>query len=287
MILHNQYSRIQVNDIHLHVVQAGPQDGPPVILLHGFPEFWYGWRAQIPALAQAGFRVIVPDQRGYNQSDKPRRLSEYRLDVLAADVVGLMTALGYERAPVVGHDWGGIAAWTAAALYPQRIERLGVINAPYPPIVARTLLRHPEQLLKSAYITFFQIPFLPEAMLRNANWKLLVETMRRSSRPGTFSDADFEHYRQAWWRKGAMTSMLNWYRALVRRPLRMPLEPQFSMPVMLLWGLKDIALGPELAQASIDLCDQGQAVFYDEATHWVQHEIPDQVNAELIQFLRS
>jgi pimeloyl-ACP methyl ester carboxylesterase len=172
-------------------------------------------------------------------------------------------------------------------LHPERVEKLAVLNAPYPPVSFRTLLRHPQQLLRSAYMYFFQLPGLPEAVLRNNHWELLVEGMRRSSRPGTFTSQDFDHYRAAWWREGAMTAMLNWYRALFRRPFYLPLSPRLSMPVLLLWGKRDFALGTELAEASIALCEQGELVYYETATHWVQHEKAEDVNERLVKFCFS
>jgi pimeloyl-ACP methyl ester carboxylesterase len=280
-----KFTYIRTNGVRLHAVLAGPKTGKPVILLHGFPEFWRGWEKQIGPLARAGLRAIVPDQRGYNLSDKPKSLAAYRLDVIARDVVGLIDALGYDRAALVGHDWGGAAAWATAVLFPERIGQLAILNAPYPPVVFRTLPRHPAQLLRSAYIYFFQLPRLPEAVLRNQDWELLAQGMQRTSRPGTFSAADFDAYRQAWWRKGAMTGMLNWYRALFRCPILLPLNPRLAMPALLLWGARDVALGRELAEASLALCARGELVFFEDATHWLQHEEAIQVNELLINFL--
>jgi epoxide hydrolase 4 len=281
------FSYVWTNGVNLHIVQVGPKTGRPVILLHGFHEFWRGWEKQITSLAQAGFRVIVPDQRGYNLSDKPRELSAYRLDVVAEDVVGLIDALGYESATVVGHDWGGVVAWVIAVLHPQKLDRITVLNAPYPSSFFRTLPRHPEQFLRSAYSFFFQFPGLPEAVLRNNDWELLVEGMRRTSRPGTFSEEDFNFYREAWWRVNAMRSMLNWYRAILRRPFFLPLSPRIELPVLLLWGARDFALGRELASASISLCLRGKLDYFENATHWLQHEEPEQVNEQLIDWIRT
>jgi epoxide hydrolase 4 len=278
-------SHIHTNGVILHVIQAGPETGKPVIMLHGFPEYWYGWQKQIGPLTEAGLRLIVPDQRGYNLSDKPQGIDQYRMDILARDVIGLMDALGLEQASLVGHDWGGMIAWVTAVLYPERVERLAILNAPYPRVELRTLLRHPQQILKSSYILFFQIPGLPEAILRNNDWADLVRTMRRSSQPGTFSEADFEQYRRAWWRKGVMTSMLNWYRAFLRRRVDLPSKPRFKMPVLVLWGVKDLALGRELAEASLDQCEDGELVYFDGATHWVQHEEHEAINRYLVGFL--
>jgi pimeloyl-ACP methyl ester carboxylesterase len=275
---------IDVGEIKLHTVLAGPADGPLVILLHGFPEFWYGWRNQILPLAQAGYRVAVPDQRGYNLSEKPRHLSAYRVDRLAGDVVGLMRALGHERAALVGHDWGGIVAWTTAVLYPQHVTRLAALNAPYHMVAPRVIARHPAQLRMSAYILFFQIPLFAEAILRNNHWEPLAQTLQRTSRPGAFSETVIEQYRQAWWRKGAMTGMLNWYRALLRRPLPLPLRPRISVPTLILWGARDAALSRPMAQLSAALCDHVRLVFFEDASHWLQHEEAQEVNQLLIEF---
>ncbi len=279
-----QFADISTNGVQLHVAQAGPADGPLVLLLHGFPEFWYSWRSQIPALAQAGFRVWVPDQRGYNLSDKPRRVRDYGLETLAADIAGLIEAAGVERADVVGHDWGGAVAWQAAMSFPERVQRLAVLNCPHPQVMRRHLLRSPRQMLRSLYILGFQFPWLPERIARMGNWRRLVRVMQRSSRSGTFSDEDFEQYRRAWSKPGAMRSMLNWYRALVRYLPRQSDKGRIQVPTLLIWGARDEFLGSEMAQPSIDLCDDGRLVVLKEATHWVQHEQSLRVDDLLVRF---
>ena len=282
-----EHQWVATNGIRLHVIQAGPKDGPLVILLHGFPELWYGWRYQIPYLASAGYHVWAPDQRGYNLSDKPAGIAAYTLDTLTADVIGLIDAAGREVAFLVGHDWGGAVAWWAATRYPQRVERMVVINAPHGTVMRKHLRHNPAQLLRSWYIFFFQIPRLPEAMARLEDWKMVVETLRQSSRPNTFSDADLELYKQAWSQPKAYTCMLNWYRALMRGRPRLPSPPCLSVPTLLIWGARDRFLGREMAQQSIDLCSEGRLVVIEEATHWVQHEEADRVNALIADFLRS
>ena len=280
-----QFADVPTNGVRLHVAQAGPGDGPLVILLHGFPEFWYGWRAQIPALVEAGFWVWIPDQRGYNLSEKPRRVREYRLELLAADVTGLIDAAGVERAAIVGHDWGGAVAWQTAAAFPDRISRLAVLNCPHPQVLRRHLVRSPRQLLRSSYILGFQLPWLPERLARLANWRFLVRAMQRSSRPGTFHEQDFEEYRRAWSQPGAIRSMIHWYRALVRYPPGDSAKSRIPVPTLLIWGARDRFLGTELARPSIDLCDEGRLVILDQATHWVQHAEQAQVNELLLGFL--
>ena len=281
-----EHTFINTNGVRLHVVQAGPVDGPPVILLHGFPEFWYGWSKQIPALAAAGYRVWAPDQRGYNLSDKPKGIGAYTLDQLAADVVGLIDATGHDRVFLVGHDWGAAVTWWTALKYPQRVKKIAVLNVPHPVVMNRTLRTDFAQLRKSWYIFFFQIPWLPEALVRRNNWRAGLQLLKESGRPDTFSDADLPHYREAWSKPGAYTAMLNWYRALVqRRPDQRLPSARITVPTLLIWGAQDVALSRTMAQPSIDLCDNGRLVFIEEATHWVQHDEPVRVNQLLLDFL--
>lgn len=272
---------VETNGVRLHVVQAGPADGPLLILLHGFPEFWYGWRHQIATLAEAGFWVWAPDQRGYNLSDKPTRIAAYRIDTLAADVVGLIDAAHRQKAIVVGHDWGAAVAWWTAIIYPERIERLVILNVPHPVVMQRFARRNLGQMLRSWYIGFFQLPWLPEAMCRFGDWVMLVRTLRNSSLPGAFSESDFRQYRAAWAQPGAFTAMINWYRAALQKPLMRRPSIRITVPTLLVWGARDQFLKQDMAQLSIDLCDNGRIVFFENATHWVQHEEAERVN-ELI-----
>lgn len=241
------HTTIHTNGINLHVVQAGPENGPLVILLHGFPEYWRGWAKQIGPLADAGLRVWVPDQRGYNLSDKPRGLSAYRIDTLAKDVLGLIEASGSEKACLAGHDWGAAVAWWTALRYPEKLRRLAILNVPHP----------------------------------------AVRSLKGSSRRETFNDEDIQHYRRAWGQKDAFSSMLNWYRAIVQRLPKIPAGLRIHVPTLMLWGVRDMFLGRELAQPSLDLCDEGKLVFFEQATHWVQHEEAEKVNARLIDFFES
>jgi pimeloyl-ACP methyl ester carboxylesterase len=275
---------LKTNGIRLHVVQSGPDDGPLVILLHGFPEFWYGWRHQIRFLAANGFRVWVPDLRGYNFSDKPKSVAAYHPEQLEADVMGLVDASGRERASLVGHDWGGLLAWMAAWRHPERIEKMVAINIPHPAVMRRTLARSPLQVLRSAYAFFFQLPWIPEALARLGGWWWPVFAMRFTSRPGTFSEMDFNAYREAWSRAGAFRSMLNWYRASFRCSPQLG-HSQVFIPTLLIWGAKDFALSRGMASQSMELCDAGRLVFIENATHWVQHEEPERVNRLIQGFL--
>jgi len=282
-----RHAMVATNGIRLHVVEAGPEDGPPVILLHGFPEFWYGWRHQIGPLADAGFRVIAPDQRGYHTSDHPTPVSAYALDTLADDVTGLIEATGRPRAAVVGHDWGGIVGWWLAIRHPDRLEKLAVLNAPHPIAFRRYLRSSPRQWLKSWYTFYFHLPWLPEAMFRRRNWRSLVDSLRRSSRPGTFTEDELERYRRAWSESDAITTMIHWYRAAMRDQPAQPPDPRIYVPTCLIWGVKDAFLDRGLAAKSLEHCEHGRLEVIDEATHWVQHEEPARVNRLLLEFLRD
>jgi pimeloyl-ACP methyl ester carboxylesterase len=278
---------LAAHGMRLHAVEAGPGDGPLLILLHGFPEFWYGWRRQIGPLAAAGFRVLVPDQRGYNTSDKPRPVAAYGLDELALDVVGLIDAAGVEKACVVGHDWGGVVGWWLGIRHPQRIERLALLNIPHPEVMRRTLMRSAVQRKKSRYIFAFQLPWLPERAFSRNDFAYAEKTLRVSSRPGTFSDEDIARYKEAWSQPGTVRSMLHWYRAALRARPRMPESPRVPVPTLLIWGTRDRFLGQEMAEPSLALCDQGRLELIPEATHWVQHEEPERVNGLLIDFCKT
>ncbi len=272
---------IPTNGINLHVVQAGDPNAPLVILLHGFPEFWYGWRNQLPYLAEQGFCVWAPDQRGYNISDKPRGLRAYNLDELAADVLGLIEASGREQVILVGHDWGAAVAWFTALKYPQRLAKLVILNAPHHDVFRQTLTTSVKQRRKSWYFGLFQLPFLPEFICRSGG---LENTFINTARPGTFSPDERADYQQAWSQPGALTSMINYYRAIIQSPPQSLPSSYVKVPTLMIWGKQDAFLSADMAQPSIDFCDDGRLVFIDNATHWVQHEEPEQVNQLLGEF---
>lgn len=276
----------QVNGIRLLVTEAGPPDGPLVILLHGFPEFRWGWRKQIDALADAGFRVLVPDQRGYNRSDKPRGLAAYHLDVLAADVLALADACGAATFRLVGHDWGGHVAWWTATHHPDRVAQLVILNVPHPDVWLHLARHRLRQALKSYYVALFQLPFLPEWLLRAGRFQLLRLMMTGTSRRGTFSREDLDRYAAAWAQSGALTAMLNYYRAL-RLRRGGSTAPRVQPQTLVLWGVRDAFLERETAEASLRRCDRGTVVFFEKATHWVHLEEPEAVNAAILRFLGS
>lgn len=283
-MLKPDFARVPTNGIHLNVAQAGPADGPLLIFLHGFPEFWYGWRNQIDHFARLGYRVWAPDQRGYNLSDKPEAIGDYTLDTLAGDIVGLIDAAGCERARVVGHDWGAAVTWWLALKHPACVEQAVILNVAHPAVMGRMLTRSVSQLLKSWYMFFFQIPRLPEAVIRRNHYAAAARSLVATSRPGTFSRADLDRYVEAWSRTDGLRTMIHWYRAIGQKASRMG-NPRVRVPLLMIWGARDRFLGRALAQPSINLCDNGRLAFIEEASHWVQHEEPARVNALLEEFL--
>lgn len=267
----------------LHAAVAGPADGPLVILLHGFPEFYYSWRRQIPALAAAGFRVVAPDQRGYNLTGKT---PPFDTDTLSQDIVHLMEACGRPRACVAGHDWGAAVAWALAGRFPHRVERLAILNVPHPAVMLRNIFGgNWRQLARSWYIYFFQIPGLPELMLTADRCRGLRAALADTAQPGTFTATDLEQYVAAWSQPGALPAMLGWYRAAARAALtRRPLAParRLPMPALILWGEQDVALGVELAEQSLAYLENGRLRRFPEATHWVHQDCPGEVTGELL-----
>ena len=275
---------VETNEISLHTRQAGPEDGPLVLLLHGFPEYWDGWHRQIDPLAEAGYRVIAPDQRGYNRSDKPDGVDSYHIEELAADVIGLIDAAGRETAAVAGHDWGAAVAWWLALSYPARIDSLTAVNVPHPTVMEDTLRQSFSQLRKSWYMVAFQLPALPEAIATANDCRVLQRGLTESSRPGTFSATDLRRYREAWTQPGALSAMINWYRAMGRYRPRPP-QQQVSVPTLVMWGQQDEFLESRMADESLDYCDAGQLETFPSATHWVLHERPEETAEALLAHL--
>ena len=275
--------------VWLHYVEQGA--GPLVLLLHGFPEFWFSWRQQLPALAAAGFRAVALDQRGYNLSSKPRGLEHYRVERLARDVAQTIahfghdqtaaghveTAAGHQQASVIGHDWGGGVAWALAMRYPERLHKLAIIDAPHPLTFAQHL-RKPDQLRRSWYMFFFQLPWLPEAALRAGNFAVIRRQLRAPE------------YVEALSRPGALTATINYYRALFRgglASLRAAARTPIHAPVLIIWGDRDAFLGPDLAEPPATLVPNRRLERLADVGHWPHLEQPERVNDLLIRFLKD
>jgi pimeloyl-ACP methyl ester carboxylesterase len=256
------------------------------VLLHGFPDFWFSWRFQIPALAAAGFRVVAPDMRGYNLSSRPQSVADYDIDVLTGDIRDLIRERGAERALLAGHDWGAAVAWATAGQHPDAVERLAILNVPHPRRMLHGL-RRPRQLLKSWYMFFFQLPWLPERLLRARRWRAFRYGFEHDARSGAFTRDDIERYVVAWSQPGALTAMLNYYRAVFRQSPRRAesrIRPVVA-PTLVIWGERDRYLGAELAEPDrSDVPNLERVVRIPDATHWVQHDEPERVTQLLIEF---
>ena len=277
----------ELDDVRLHYVEAG--DGPLVVLLHGFPEFWFAWRFQIPALAEAGFRVVAPDMRGYNLSSRPPDVAAYDTDRLARDVVDLLRERGADRALLAGHDWGAAVAWATAMNHSEAVERLAVLNVPHPARMAQGL-RRPRQLAKSWYMFFFQLPWLPERVVRARRWWFFRYAFEHDARPGAFTPEDIDRYVEAWSRPGAVTAMINYYRAAFRQtPGRLEgrIRPIHS-PTLVIWGDRDRYLGADLAEPDrADVPNLEAVVRLPNASHWVYHDEPERVSQLMVDFFSA
>ena len=272
----------EVGAVSLHYVEAG--DGPLIVLLHGFPEFWFGWRLQIAPLVAAGFRVVAPDTRGYNLSSKPERFEAYGVDLLAADVGGLIKERGAKSALLVGHDWGGTIAWTVAMNHPEVVERLAILNAAHPRRLSEGL-HHPSQLRKSWYFFFFATPGLPENVVPARDWHFFRHFLHDANPP--YTQEEMDRYIAAWSQPGAAAGMINYYRASVRQSQKeavAKLRP-ISAPTLVIWGERDSYLGPELAEPEHDdVPNLDRIERLPDASHWVHHDEPARVNQLLTDF---
>jgi len=280
------HRRVVVNGVGLHFVESG--HGPPVVLLHGFPEFWYSWRHQIPALADAGYRAVAPDLRGYNESDKPPGVKNYHPELLVADVAGLIEHLDAGPAVVVGHDWGGIIAWLLVMRRPDLVRGVVAMNAPHPATFLHEV-RHARQYLRSWYVLFFQLPWCPEAAMRFTNFGFLSHALRRQpAHPDAFTWEDVRRYKESIAKPGALTAALNYYRAAFR--YQRELTRGFRAvrgPALVIWGERDAYLTTHVLDGMPAWAPDARMMRIPDASHWVQNDLPGVVNQALIDFLRS
>lgn len=297
MNLNVKHHFAQVNGINLHYTKQG-KGKKLVVLLHGWPEFWYSWRYQIPALAE-DFTVIAPDLRGFADSDKPLDIKEYHPSIVASDIAKLIASLGFEKAFIVGHDWGGAIAWAFASYYPDLTEKLVVLNCPHPQLFVKALSSNMEQIKKSWYMFFFQIPKVPELFLGNTLQYFFKQFMRGwMYNPQNMSDEDLAKYVQAYSHKNVLTTSINYYRNAVGNALSNIIFrktktadtrlPKISAPVLVIWGKNDKALGVELNDNLENyLSSDFEIKYVDNCSHWIQMDQPEIVNKHLIQFLKA
>ncbi|VXD24330.1 conserved hypothetical protein [Planktothrix serta PCC 8927] len=276
---------ITTNGVKLHYVTQG--EGPLMVLLHGFPEFWYSWRYQIPEFAQA-YQVVAVDLRGYNESEKPKELSAYSLKELVLDVKGLIAGLGYDECVLVGHDWGGAIAWSFAYTYPQMLSKLIVLNLPHPTKFKQGFWTI-DQLQKSWYIFFFQLPFFPELWLQADDYRVIGELFAKMAiDKNTFSQADLDIYKDAAAKRGALTAMVNYYRNLFPSFLTtQKTQGLLNVPTLMIWGENDLALGQELTYGTEEYVRDFQIRYIPNCSHWVQQERPELVNQYMWEFLNA
>lgn len=279
------------NGLKMRVARAG-SGTRLVVMLHGFPESWYSWRHQLRALAPR-FDCAAPEMRGYGETDAPRGVKNYRLEKLVGDVAGLIEALGYQRASVVGHDWGGAVAWATALIRPDRVERLCVMNCPHPRKFLEDIRSNPRQMLRSWYMLFFQIPLLADTLIWARRSALVPRMIRVSAyNKAAFSAEDLERFRETFRKPYAATAAINYYRAVRRRdflttpPTTHWLARKIAAPTLLIWGERDVALGKELTYGMEPLFSGPFTIKYiADSGHWVQQERPETVNQYLTEFL--
>jgi pimeloyl-ACP methyl ester carboxylesterase len=274
------HRRVDVGRLSLHVAELGA--GQPVLLLHGFPSYWADWQPLMEALAARGFRAIAPDLPGYGQSDQLPRLLDYRSTLLADDLAGLIRALGLPKVHVLGHDWGGTLAYCLTSQHPELVDKLIVLNAGHPELF-RLALRHLEQIRKSWYMFLFQLPWLPELLLRT---RLAMSLALRGmeARRGAFSDGDLAEHVQAMRLPGVARAALRYYRAAFRVPVRA--KRVIQQRTLVLWGDRDQALSSGLLLTNLKShVPLLQVEHFADAGHWLHRDLPDTVNERAIAFL--
>ena len=283
-----QTIRVRANGIDFEVFTAG-EGNKLALCLHGFPECAFSWRFQMPLLVQLGYRVWAPNLRGYGATDSPWEINAYRLETLVEDVAALIRVSGANEIVLIAHDWGGLLAWLLVTWQPSLVQRLVVCNLPHPACFLREVKR-PVQFFRSWYVLFFQIPWLPEALLRANGAKAVGEAIRRTARdPSRFPDEVLAVYRQNAARPGGLRAMINWYRALLRcggaARLRKQKWPVIQGPTLLIWGDADTALSVRNLSGTEQYVSDLTLRVLAGVSHWVQQEDADSVNSLLVQWL--
>jgi pimeloyl-ACP methyl ester carboxylesterase len=286
----------QVNGLRLHYASSGERGRPLIVLLHGFPEFWFAWQHQLGALGQTHF-VVAPDTRGINLSEKPAELREYRAHRVAADIVALAQSLGYEEFTLVGHDWGGAIAYTIAIQHAQRVRRLVILNAVHPAIFVRELRDSPEQAAASQYIHKYRRADAVERLSRNDFAELIEGMVSTDGSVPAWFDADTRRrYIEAWSQPGALQAALNYYRAGALFPPQAgePALPDLDAsalvvraPTLMLWGQRDRFLLPGCAQQLEHVIPDLRVERFPQASHWIAHEEPEAVSRLILAHAQS
>jgi len=286
----HQYAK--VNGVRLHYVTEGK--GPLIIFLHGFPEFWYEWKDQLPEFAK-DHRAVAPDMRGYDLSGKPAGVDQYQMKDLVEDVRALAEHLGYKKFILVGHDWGGAVAWSFAIAHPEYLEKLVIVNCPHPSILARELAGNPAQQKASQYMLMFRSPQAEQLLSANNYAGLVDAVLGDGLKTGVFTEADKQAYIQAWSQPGALTGGLNYYRAANLGPPApdAPAAPPadansmlVKVPTLVIWGEKDTALLTGNLDGMDKFVPNLTVKRIPDGSHWVIHEKPELVNGYIREFIR-
>ncbi len=287
LVLENHWKEefVQTNDINLHYVTAG--SGKLMLMLHGFPEFWYSWRYQIKEFSE-NYKVVALDLRGYNKSDRPSNKSAYKMDEFIKDVEGAIKGLGYEDCILVAHDWGAAIAWSFAYAHPEMVEKLIIMNVPHP-VKFQQGLKTFQQLRKSWYIFFFQLPLLPELWLKSNNYQIIGRLFSEMAiDKSAFSVVDIQAYKDAAAEPGALTAMVNYYRNIFQKLLNKTnkrVTSKLEIPTLMIWGEEDTALGKELTYGTDEYVKDLELKYIPNCSHWVQQEKPQLVNQYMREFL--
>ncbi|MFW9835751.1 MAG: alpha/beta fold hydrolase [Candidatus Thorarchaeota archaeon] len=267
---------IETNGIKLHTIIVG--SGEPLILLHGFPEFWFCWSKVIPLLKD-DFKLIIPDMRGYNLSDKPKGIENYTVELLVDDIKGLSEELGLEKFSLIGHDWGGAVAWIFAEKYPELLNKLVILNSPHPKIFSRNLRTDKEQQKASFYIFEFYKPDGEKFIIEND-----YEQLKKFVFTSSFSELDRKKYIEAWSQPGAIEGGVNYYRA---NQSFKKWTGFIEVPTLVLWGIKDKFLTPQLLDGLTEYVKDIQIEKNEEASHWITHDAPDFVSSKIRKFIHN
>ncbi|MAZ02720.1 MAG: hypothetical protein CMN56_06240 [Sneathiella sp.] len=288
------HDRAELGDIGLHYAECGAENDELVLMLHGFPEFWYCWKDQLPKIGET-YHAVAPDMRGYNLSDKPDSIRAYGIKHLIGDVLALADHFGAEKFYLVAHDWGAAIAWAVAIAKPERVKGLVILNGPHPYLFAELLRHHDAQIAHSQYIARFQIPDIETELLAEDCKQLWDWTFSELIPTGEMTETDEFAYKTAWTQPGAMTAMLNYYRASPLVPATeqtkgqsFGLDPEafrVHVPTLVVWGEGDKMLVPENLDGLEDFVDDLTIVRLPGITHWITHEAPERVSYEILGFL--
>lgn len=291
------HDRVDVNGITLHYAKSG--SGPLMVFLHGFPEFWYAWKDQLEEFGTDRL-AVAPDMRGYNLSSKPANVDDYRMPALVEDVQGLATILGASpsrKFVLVGHDWGGVVAWSYAMAHPEMLDKLVIVNAPHPAVFRREIQENPAQQKASAYMLVFRSAEAEKTLSANNHERLVNIVLGEGLTQGHFTEADKQAYLEAWSQPGALTGGLNYYRAAQVGPPAPGAQasanvaggmalPKITVPTLVIWGEKDTALLTGNLNGLDEHVSSLTVKRIPDGTHWVVHEKRDLVNGYIREFIR-